>query len=831
MAAAIAMYFVVPGHVQRLLYNSYSLVPAVAIVIGAHANRSPRRKGWYGIAGFLVCWSLGDLTWAILADDAGNIPLPSAADPIYFLGYPFMIAGILSIYRRRTASAWRIDDALDALIFAICIFVIGWTVSISSSIESLSLAGQIVSVGYPAFDTFVLGVTLGLVVGFRRHVAAERLLIAALTLLVFADSGYGFMAASGSFRMGLALDAMWLSVYTLLGAAALHPSMAEMGSEKRELAKGHFSTRRVMVIGIISAVPALSLLTTLRTYGVHVSVIATLVAAGSGIVIWRLGRAISSLSSLSTQHERMATELSEQVMQQERAKEALSASEQMFRSSFEDASAGMTIVGIDGTFQRANAVFARNLGYEPSEIPGKRWADFKFPEDRSSSNELWQNLLQQGSMGTYERRYRRKDGSEAWGLVTSTMVKGSKGENLYALAQVVDISAHKEADAALAKMESQLRQAQKMEAVGQLAGGIAHDFNNILAVIMNYADFVIDDLDVTDPRRADVEEIVKAGEKAAQLVHQLLAFSRKEVVEPRVIDLNAVIEGLQGLLERSLGEDIELVVDRSGDLPSVKADPGRIEQILMNLAVNGRDAMPAGGTLTISTGAETIAGAERNGLPAGEYVRLTVSDTGIGMDEATIERVFEPFFTTKARGEGTGLGLATVYGIVKQASGGIYVDSADGEGSTFAVYLPPCEAQPTQEAVEAATGSVEGDECILVVEDEEAVRHLVSRILTQRGYQVVAFGDGSEALAYYEESSQDVDLLLTDVVMPKMSGRALADRALGIDPGLKTLFMSGYTDELIAKRGVLAGGEHLIKKPFNAQQLLERVQAVLAAGA
>ena len=831
MAAAIAAYFAVPADVQRLIYNSYALVPAVAILIGVHVNRPRNRGGWYGVAGFLLFWSLGDLTWAILADEAGNIPMPSLADPIYFLGYPCLLAGILTIYGRRETSVGRTDDALDALIFAIGIFVVGWTVSISSSIESLSHAGQFVSVAYPAFDTFILGIALGIVVGFRRRVPAERFFIAGLTLLVVADSGYGFLAASGSFRMGLALDAMWLIVYTLLGAAALHPSMVTMGAQERELVSGHLTTRRVVIIGFTSAVPALTLLVTLRNGRIHVTIIAALVVVGASIVIWRLGRAISNVSRLSSQHQQLASELSERVRKQEQVEAALSASEQMFRSSFEDAAAGMTIVGVDGVFQRANAVFAENLGYEIDEIPGKRWTDFKFPEDQPSSDELWQELIQKGSIDTYERRYRRKDGSESWGLVTSTVVKGAQGESLYALAQVVDISAQKEAAAALAKMEGQLRQGQKMEAVGQLAGGVAHDFNNILAVIMNYAQFVIEELDPGDTRRSDVEEIVKASQKAAQLVHQLLAFSRKEVVEPRVIDLNTVVGNLRGLLERSLGEDIELVFAGSADLPSIKADPGRIEQILMNLAVNGRDAMPGGGTLKISTGTETIRDDVRNGLRAGSYVRLAVSDTGIGMDDATAERIFEPFFTTKARGEGTGLGLATVYGIVKQANGSIYVESAPARGSTFTVYLPTCNGQITHERIEAPSGSIEGNECILVVEDEEAVRRLVSRILTQRGYRVVAFGDGAEALAFYEKSSEEVDLLLTDVVMPKMSGRALADHATEIDPSLKTLFMSGYTDELIAKRGVLAGGEHLINKPFNAQHLLEKVQAVLVAGA
>ena len=377
------------------------------------------------------------------------------------------------------------------------------------------------------------------------------------------------------------------------------------------------------------------------------------------------------------------------------------------------------------------------------------------------------------------------------------------------------------------RLEAQLRQSQKMEAVGQLAGGIAHDFNNILAVILNYAEFLKEDLPDQDPKGDDVEEIVKAGERAASLVHQLLSFSRKEVVEPRVIDLNEVVGSLHELLRRSIGEDVELVFDAEDRLPSVKADPGRIEQVILNLAVNGRDAMPSGGRLEIKTGTMGIEHGHREGLLPGTYVVLSVSDTGTGMDPRTRDRVFEPFFTTKARGEGTGLGLATVYGIVKQAGGGIYVDSVVGEGSIFTLYLPVCTEVAIDQATETPIVPTHGTERILVVEDEDAVRELVCRLLKNHGYSVLAFADGSSALEHIREHPGLVDLLLTDVVMPKMSGKELADEVAALRSGITTVFMSGYTDELIAQRGVLDRSQTLIRKPFKAQDLLSGIRASL----
>jgi PAS domain S-box-containing protein len=405
--------------------------------------------------------------------------------------------------------------------------------------------------------------------------------------------------------------------------------------------------------------------------------------------------------------------------------------------------------------------------------------------------------------------------------------------NCYALCGILtDVTERDSAAGDKARLEAQLRQSQKMEAVGQLAGGVAHDFNNILSVILNYASFLTDDMEPGDPRLADIEQITKAGDRAAKLVRQLLAFSRKEVIQPRVVDLNEVIRDLQELLERSIGEDIELRVEADPRLPFVKADPGRLEQVLLNLVVNARDAMPQGGSLTIATDVQTLVDGERPGLSRGAFVSMSVTDTGSGMDAEIADKVFDPFFTTKKRSEGTGLGLSTVYGIVKQAGGGVYVASSPGLGTAFSVYLPVTtdESQPESDArsgLRTGVPKLPSGKTVLLVEDDATVRELVSRILTRQGFGVVSFSAGSEALEYFRSNCNEIDLMLTDVVMPEMSGKVLSDKLRLIRPDLKTIFMSGYTDETIAQKGVLDDGTQLIFKPFDTAEVVQRINSML----
>ncbi|MDQ4124041.1 MAG: PAS domain S-box protein [Actinomycetota bacterium] len=378
-------------------------------------------------------------------------------------------------------------------------------------------------------------------------------------------------------------------------------------------------------------------------------------------------------------------------------------------------------------------------------------------------------------------------------------------------------------------LEAQLRQAQKMEAVGRLAGGVAHDFNNILAVILNYGEFVLDDLAEDDPARADVRQIVAAGQRAATLVHQLLAFSRREAVEHRPVDLNQVVDGLRELVARAIGEHIRLEVDCAPALREVKADRGQLEQVLLNLAVNARDAMPDGGVLTLSTHEESVATGGPHGLAPGRYVKLVVSDTGEGIDASIRDHIFEPFFTTKPQGEGTGLGLSTVYGIVNQTHGHIDVASDVGRGTTFEVWLPATDerAWAREEAgPRTVTGPAFGK--ILVVEDEDAARDLVARILTRNGFDVVTMPSGPLALEWCRGNGEQIDLLLTDVVMPEMSGTTLAQRVAALRSGVRTLYMSGYPGDCIPGRPGAELHGRVIAKPFAAEELVAFVREALS---
>jgi two-component system cell cycle sensor histidine kinase/response regulator CckA len=380
-------------------------------------------------------------------------------------------------------------------------------------------------------------------------------------------------------------------------------------------------------------------------------------------------------------------------------------------------------------------------------------------------------------------------------------------------------------------LEEQLRQAQRIEAVGRLAGGVAHDFNNLLTAILGYSDIVLEQLPSGDRLRHYVGEIKKAGERAASLTRQLLAFSRQQVLAPLVLDLNAVVADMEKMLRRLIGEDIELVTVLGHDLARVKADPSQLEQVIMNLAVNARDAMPEGGRLSLATANFLVdeAYAQRHvGLKPGPYVTLTVTDTGCGMDAETLSRIFEPFFTTKEKGKGTGLGLSTVYGVVKQSGGYIEVESEPGRGTAFRVYLPQVEESLTNvKEREPAAAPSSGAETILLVEDEESVRTLVESVLRSKGYKVIPAARGDEALALSEQYAQPIALMLVDMVMPRMSGRELARRLAPLHPETKVLFMSGYAGSS-ASDG-LDADTHFIQKPFTSEALARKVRETLDA--
>jgi signal transduction histidine kinase len=383
------------------------------------------------------------------------------------------------------------------------------------------------------------------------------------------------------------------------------------------------------------------------------------------------------------------------------------------------------------------------------------------------------------------------------------------------------------------QLEDLLRQSQKMESIGQLAGGVAHDFNNLLTVINGRVEFLVGAPNLLGDQEEDLQEIQKAAERAGGLTRQLLAFSRKQLLQPRVVDLNRTLDEVEPMLRRLIGEDIQIVVVRGELLGCVMADPGQVEQVLLNLAVNARDAMPSGGLLTIRTANESVGAGGKNGpveIAAGDYVLLEVTDTGCGMDEATRSRIFEPFFTTKGQGKGTGLGLSTVYGIVKQSGAAISVRSSPEQGTGFRILFPVTDGADASQPKQEEPGKDDlGSETILLVEDEDSVRDLAQRILESRGYKVLAAQHGGDAIQMASAAGQQIDLVVTDVVMPGMNGRQLVEALRAHTPGVRVLYMSGYTDDDFVRRGLLASNVAFLQKPFTGKSLGRRVRSVLDA--
>ncbi|MEO8841012.1 MAG: PAS domain-containing protein, partial [Kofleriaceae bacterium] len=472
----------------------------------------------------------------------------------------------------------------------------------------------------------------------------------------------------------------------------------------------------------------------------------------------------------------------------------------------------------------ASPSFCRLTGYERDEVLGRNCRFLQGPGTDPAPLAELRNAIRAGQPCTVELLNFRKGGIPFWNNVAISPVKDSDGRVVSFVGVQTDVTARRQ-------LEAQYLQAQKMEAVGRLAGGVAHDFNNVLSVILSYAEMIGEALEPGEPLHADIEEIRTAALRATDLTRQLLAFSRQQVLQTKVLNLNQVVAGMEKMLRRLLGADIEVTILPATELWNVKSDPGQVEQILMNLAVNARDAMARGGKLTIETANveldDDYARAHHE-LDAGHYVLLTVTDTGVGMDKATLARIFEPFFTTKDKGKGTGLGLATVFGIVKQSGANIFVYSEPGVGTAFKLYFPKAGGSITVEppVAEPEPGPEQGG-TILLVEDEDPLRALARNILRRQGYVVLEAPNAGEALLICEQHGGNIDLLLTDVVLPRMSGRLLAERLAPLRPKMKVLFMSGYTDDTILQHGIIESGVAFLQKPFTPTSITRKVREVL----
>ncbi|HEX6276107.1 MAG TPA: response regulator [Polyangiaceae bacterium] len=554
----------------------------------------------------------------------------------------------------------------------------------------------------------------------------------------------------------------------------------------------------------------------------------------------KLGRLVPVVErELSEAHERAARQLAET---------ALRASEARFSRLSTSGIVGIVFADLDGNVFDANDAYLDMLGYSREEMVAGRlnWKERIPPEWTALTERQAAEIRRSGAARPLEQELFHRNGTRVPVLQGAALLEDPK-----VVAFVVDMTRQRRAEEAearraeeakrehagreraeeaLRRSEEQLRHAQKMEAVGRLAGGVAHDFNNVLSIILSYAEVLLESFRPGDPIRDDLDEIRKAALRASGLTRQLLLFSRQQVTIARVLDLNEVLVNTEKMLKRMLGEDVDFSLALGSELGRVRVDPGHIEQVVMNLAVNARDAMPKGGKLTIETANVVLDDSyARAHLPArsGRFVMLAVSDTGIGMDKATQARIFEPFFTTKPKGKGTGLGLSTVFGIVEQSGGTLWVYSEPGRGTTFKIYLPFVDAEVEAVRPALAPTTLKGDETILLVEDEDQVRVIAGAVLRRYGYNVLVARNAGEALLLCEGHPGTIDVLVTDVVMPQMSGPELAQRLAIGRPEMRILCMSGYTDDSIVRHSVLQPGVAYLQKPFTPQSLATKVREVL----
>jgi PAS domain S-box-containing protein len=532
------------------------------------------------------------------------------------------------------------------------------------------------------------------------------------------------------------------------------------------------------------------------------------------------------LGRLASSFDEMADSLERYVSEHRRIEENLRHSEAKYRELVNQVNDGFFVLDREGIITFANQTLAQLHGLEnPDDLVGHPFSDL-IPD--GIKTEQWFYFRDMAEGKNYSElitsKLSRTDGKELTIEIKSTAIIRDK--------QVVGVRGVIRDITERRNLEEQLRQSQKIEAIGRLAGGVAHDFNNLLTAMLGYSEILLSRLSPEDSLRSEVEEIRKSALRAASLTSQLLAFSRKQVLQPKVINLNSIVVDMEKMLRRLIGEDIELKTITPSDLGNIMADPGQIEQVILNLAVNAKDAMPQGGKLIIETANISLDqkyASRHTSAKPGEYVMLAASDTGYGMDQETVTRIFEPFFTTKGPGKGTGLGLSTVYGIVKQSGGNIWVYSEPGKGTTFKIYLPLVKLRADQYVQQAAAGDkyYQGTETILLVEDEESVRNLVRRILSQQGYTVFEALNAQQALKIAQSHRANLDLLLTDIVMPGMTGLGLAQRMLQFHPEIRILYMSGYTDSAVLQQGWLESGSYFLQKPFTPEALSRKVREIL----
>ena len=787
--------------IESALFLGLHSALLVALFVGIRRNRPAGRGGWYLILAGHCSYTVGDAIWRT------QPPFPSPADAFFVVAYTLLLAGLVRLAREHRDPNDR-TGFIDALVVTLGLSVLAGVFLIEPVVfnSDLDIVGRIVSLVYPAFDLLLVGVLVRLLLTSARRNAAYLLLSIAFFCQLMADTFYSLSILNNTFSFSHPLIAAYMLSYVFLGAAALHPAVGrvspEIGGSRRT------GVLRLVILGAAASIPLIVMMSEAALSGIsHVAAIAIVSGVLLILIFVRVGVLMADIA------------------ERQKIEAALREAETRYRTLVERIPAAVYIDDLDeissniyiGPQIESMTGWART---EWQENPGM-WLEIMHPEDLDGVIALHRVSNETGEF-IAEYRVIGRDGQIVWIRDEGVIVTSDDGRPMYWQGVLIDITKRKD-------LEQRLLHAGKMEAVGQLAGGIAHDFNNLLAIIQNYASFLVDELGPEDARREDAAEIVTASGKAAGLVRQLLTFSRQEVVQPVVLNINDVVLETKRLLRRTIGAHIDLQLELASDLEPVKLDPSRIEQLLINLALNARDAMGQGGTLRITTlPAREVEGRSPGAEGQGGFMCLAVTDTGEGMSSGVQERIFEPFFSTKARTRGTGLGLATVYGIVEQEGGHIDVDSAPGAGTTFSVYLPvtdeKIENRPTIQPPAVENG---GGKVVLVAEDEETICRLIHRVLTPKGYLVHLTHSGEEAIEVFERCGGEVDVLVTDLIMPGMSGKELAAQLHARSPSLATLYMSGYSDDLVAHHGVVDDGGCYIQKPFGPIELLKEVASAL----
>ena len=788
-----------------ILYDGAALVCGLLVALGARRRGPGKAAPWYLLSCGVIMWALGDGIWSfyefVLHD---LVPFPSIADAVYLLAYPVTAAGLLRLVSQRDPGADR-GALIDSAIVAVAVIVPAWVFLIEPYAldASLSLVYRGVSVAYPVADIVLVAVAVRLLISRGRRPMSFWLLTAGLVATLVADVWYAVALLEGTYYSGHPMDLLWIAYYLLIATAALHPSAGAITTVPRSRP---LRARRPFALYLVAALIIPTTFLIAEATGRHLA--GPLMAFGflaiCALMVARLRDVLRQVDS--------------QVQLLEAQRSDLEASEARKSSIVE--SALDCIVGMDegGRIVEFNPAAERLFGFRREEMLGKRLSHTLIPHRfRAGHEKGFSRLLAEGSSAMLGQRVEvfalRADGSEfPIELVATSSDDVRFGRTFTAF--VRDMTPEMERR----RLEEHLRQSQKMDAIGQLAGGVAHEFNNLLAVILSYTALVRSDLADSDPRREDLTEVTRAGNRAADLVRQLLAFSRKQMSEPEVLDPGEVVARMERLLRPLLGEDVSLSFGIEPGVHPIEMDPHQLEQVVTNLVVNARDAVSSNGRIEV-----LISNEHRDGRG---FVAVRVVDDGCGIEDEIVERVFEPFFTTKPHGKGTGLGLSMVYGSVVSAGGSVSLETSPGRGTTFTVLLP-ASGSMSEGVARAEERDVEGGrgETVLVVEDEASVAAVVRRILERNGYRVIVAGGPEEGLAVMQ--SRAVDAVLSDVIMPVMSGPEMMARVGAEGRRPATVFMSGYPKDRIEERGTSRLETPLLVKPFTERELVETLKRAL----